>query len=448
MESLSFAISHLPRLPGVYIFKDVKKEILYVGKAIDLSRRVKSYFSQKNSVSEKTKILISQVRTVETIQTASEFDALLLEARLIKRYIPKYNIIAKDDKSPLYISISISESLPQVTFMRKHDTGTSFVKQNNDKIFGPFQSTRVARTLLRRLRHTVPYCIQHKRTGKGCFYTHLGLCRPCPSIIAHMKEGEEKNIAIKIYRRNIYRLIRILSGHSRVVVRDMDKEMRHLAQYNKFEEAEQIKKQIQAIYQLQTRRYNPDLYIESDTAIGDIRQAELDALRLTLVPYFPNLGTLARIECVDISHLSGTSSTGSLVVLIDGMVDKSQYRRFRIRGRDATDDTSRMHEVLGRRFSHKEWPRPDLLIVDGGKPQLGVAILATQATRKEIPVIGLAKRQEEIIIKVGSTFKTVRLPFSSPALQIVQRIRDEAHRFAKAYHIVLRARSLTVGINI
>lgn len=440
MDNITDTLKALPHQPGIYIYKDNQGSVLYVGKAVDLSRRVKSYFSRDDAVGAKTSALVSLIYSIDTIQTASEFDALLLEAKLIKHYLPKYNVIAKDDKSPLYVHITLSEQLPRIEFVRKREIEQSQEWSKKDKLYGPFQSSRVVRMLLRNLRHAIPYCIQKRRTGSGCFYTHLGLCKPCPSIIAKMTDVAERQHLTRVYRKNIIRISRILSGQSRTVMGELEKEMNKLAIDNKFEAAGELKNQIDSLYQLLSHRYDPSIYLERNTLASDMRDAELVALQQLLTPVYPTVSYLSRIECIDISHLSGVGATGSVVVLTNGLVDSSQYRRFRIRGIAAADDTSRMREVLERRLRHDEWPLPDLLIVDGGKAQVNTTLEVLKQNHPTLPVIGLAKRQEEIIVKVDSAFKIIRLPLTSPALQLVQRIRDEAHRFAKTYQIKLRGK--------
>ena len=179
------------------------------------------------------------------------------------------------------------------------------------------------------------------------------------------------------------------------------------------------------------------VYMNSDTGAEDIYQSELESLHTLLLPYIPALNSLHRIECIDISNISGTSATGSLVVLLDGHKDSSQYKRFRIRRINAPNDVAMIAEVVNRRFSHLEWGTPDLFIVDGGKPQIHAAVSLIPS----IPVIGLAKRFEEIVVPQGNGWKIIRIAYTSGAMHVVERIRDEAHRFALRYHRLLRKKA-------
>ena len=441
MEDLQTLIARLPHTPGVYLYRSQTGRVLYVGKAKDLKKRVSQYWV-RDAIGPKTQLLVSQIADIETIHTASEFDALLLEAKLIHDLAPKYNVALKDDKSPLYVLITLSEELPHVRTVRRTDIPKKL--KRNDALFGPFPSATVVRAMLHHLRHTIPYCTQKRRTGNPCFYTHLGLCTPCPSVIVGLKEGETKTALVHEYRTNIFRLKQILSGKSGRVTSDLTKQMQTLAAHQQFEEAEKIRNHIQHLSRLLQKSYDPMVYVESDTAIEDIRKTELDGLLVILAPYIPELTRATRIECVDISNIAGTFATGSLVVLTNGNKDTSQYKRFRIRRNPPAgrpNDVAMMAEVITRRLSHQEWPFPDLLVIDGGKPQVSAAMKAMQQLNHTLPIVGLAKRFEEVIVPLPhGRWKTLRLGATNPGLHVLERIRDEAHRFALSYHKLLRSR--------
>lgn len=424
----------LPHAPGVYLFKDKTGRIIYVGKAIDLAYRVNSYFH--GQFSTKTKLLVNAVADLELIRVESEFTALLFEANLIRQHQPKYNLITKDDKSRLYVVLTLKEELPRVLFLRKTQLG-KFVSPKN-AIFGPFSSSRTCRQLMNHLRHVVPYCLQRQRNGTPCFYTHLGLCRPCPSQITKSVSCQP---LINQYRKQIFRLRDILAGKSTRVIDKMEKEMRQLAQVQKFEEANLIKQQLLTLHQILKQR---PAAAEEMTAEGleAQREKELLALQKTLLPYFDFLSELKRIEAIDISHLYGKFTTGSLVVLTNGLPDTDEYRRFKIKLEKTPNDIASIGEVIQRRFMHPEWPKPDLLVIDGGIGQVKTAL--NTIPRTDIPMVGLTKRYNEIIVPISSSnreasFKTLRLALTSPALHVLQRIRDEAHRFAISYHKKLRS---------
>ncbi len=436
METPQEALTRLPHAPGVYLFYDGAGHVIYVGKAIDLARRVRQYFQTDSALGLRTGLLVESVARIETRTTVSEFDALLLEATLIRRYRPKYNSIAKDDKSPIYVYIAVREELPHVALRRKSslpDLATQ--KRERGTVIGPFLSAHVARDIMRALRHVSPYCTQKQRNGKPCFYTHLGLCRPCPSVIAKIEQGPQRAAFVKSYRRNVLRIRAILLGRSRAVIRTMETDMKRAARANNFEEAGDYKKRLLALRHLVGHAGNP---IEFENAPGIRTGLGLTRLAALLKPFYSEFSYPHRIECIDISNLGGHQAAGSLTVLTDGKPDTNEYRRFRIRGSATPNDTAMIAEVVVRRLDHPEWPLPDLLVIDGGKGPVHAAQTILSERGVIIPVIGLAKRNEEIIVPVADAFQTLVIAYRDPALQILQTIRDEAHRFALLYHRKLR----------
>jgi len=426
-------IDAIPNTPGVYFFKNKEGIILYVGKAKDLKRRVKQYVASPQSLTEKTRTLVSQVTDIAVESVRTEFEALLLETKYIRLHQPKYNIIAKDDKSPIYISINTHEDAPRVLLARKEKIKHT---KSTVKLFGPFPSVRIATQLLYALRQTFPYCTQKIRNGKPCFYAHLGLCSPCPSFFEKMEDTPEKVKERHIYRKNISRLIAVLSGNMPNILEQMRKEMEQHAKKEQFEEAQKMKIQINSLLKLYQTSYEP-FQFEHAESIETIVNNELENFISILTPYIP-ITNLKRIECVDISNTGGKEAVGSLVVCTNGLMNKKEYRRFRIKSIKESNDVGMIEEVLQRRIAHPEWQFPNLLIVDGGKPQVRKASQLFQKLNISIPVIGLAKRQEEIIFYEKNTFITLRIPLHKPAMHLIQRIRDEAHRFAITYHKKLR----------
>ncbi len=437
MEPTQEIISQLPHTPGVYIYKDSDGNVIYVGKAKDLKRRVSQYFSRDDAVGPKTATLVSQIAHIDTIDTHSEFDALLLESQLIRSYNPKYNVIAKDDKSPIYVSISLDETLPRITCVRK----TAVVDMPKRLYFGPFQSARTLRKLLRQIRMIIPYCTQKQRNGKPCFYTHIGLCDPCASVLAGLAESEQKSRLVATYRANIRKIAAIFSGKSLDVLHDLERDMSIFAEEERFEEAAAVKKAIEGMRSLIRTHYDPAQYVQSESFVESVYEQEMEELYRNLLPFYPTLTPIHKIECIDISNTQGTHATGSLVVLRDGRPNTDEYRRFKIRTKDAPNDFAMIAEVVGRRVKHVEWPFPDLLVIDGGKGQVKMAVAAMKEASVAIPVIGLAKRFEEIIIPHEGGFTVLRLPVSSKALHMLERLRDESHRFAITYHRSLRKKA-------
>jgi excinuclease ABC subunit C len=446
-QNLSKILKKLPHSPGVYIYRNKENEILYIGKAIDLFRRVHQYFQKKLSLPPKTRILVGQINQIEIIKTLSEFDALLLEAKLIYQNQPKYNILAKDDKSPLYIKISQSEKLPRILFVRKPRNPTyGMTKLKGDLYFGPFQSGKTARMVLSSVRRIIPFCLQNKRNGKPCFYTQIGLCDPCPSYIEGINDEIMKQKLILKYRNNINRIRDMLSGKSQQILRILEKEMHEFAELQNFELAAVRRNQIEALHNLIKRRFDPMFYVSSDNQVESITGQEITELTQILKKYYPAITSLKRIECIDISNFSGTDATGSLVVMIDGIPDRNLYRRFKIKITGKPNDFAMISEVISRRLNHPEWPFPDLFVIDGGKGQISSAIDSLKVHKIDIPVIGLAKRDEEIVIHYNNSFRILRLPLQSSSLHALERIRDEAHRFAVSYHRKLRKLSQNVNI--
>jgi len=437
MENIKETLAKLPKEPGVYIYRNADKAVIYVGKAVDLSRRVKQYFQRDDAVGEKTTRLVAEIASIETIPTTSEFDALLLEAKLIRQYLPKYNVVSRDDKSYLYVVITLSEELPRILLVRKGELPL-YERVAKNAIYGPFQSSYALRGLLRQLRSIVPYCTQKERRGKACFYTHLGLCDPCPGVIVAL-EGDAKKQAVHRYRTHLFRLNALFQGKTSWLVKEYEKEMRAYADQLAFEKAGIIKERLQFLNGMAAYRYDPQIFL--DQGATDIYQEELSELLLRISRYYPQIESLHRIECFDISNLMGKQAVGSMTVLHDGRPEKGEYRKFKIATVKGISDVAMMREVLTRRLAHTEWQFPNLLIVDGGKPQVETAKTVFAELGITIPLVGLAKREEELVIPQEKGFSILRLPLSGRAIKVVQRIRDEAHRFAITYHRLLRSKA-------
>lgn len=412
MQNLKYSLAKLPESAGVYLFRDTKGELLYVGKSISIKKRVSSYFADKN-LGAKTNALVAKISSISHIKVFSEFEALLLESDLIRTNRPFYNIIAKDDKSPIYIKISKSE-VPLVEIIRKPEPS------KKDFVKGPFPSGKTTRGILRQIRHIFPYC-HHKNPKKPCLYVHLGLC-PYPY-------GSQE--AKQIYMHNIKNIKKLLSGKAKPLVRDLTQEMQNAAKNQNFERAQILKVQIQNIEYLTTTYTLPREFLEKPTLVDDLTMTRLvdlkEKLSLAKIP--------KRIECFDISNIGGKLATGSMVVMTNGLPNKSQYRRFKIKFTHKPDDFEMIREVVARRLKN-DWPTADLMIIDGGKGQLSSAQEMINKYHPGIPVVSLAKRLEEIYLPGQS--EPISLPKESPARQLAQQIRDEAHRFAITYHRLLR----------
>jgi excinuclease ABC subunit C len=437
METPQETLKTLPHTPGVYLYINEAGETIYIGKAKDLKKRVSQYFQRDDAIGAKTTTLVAQIHRIKTIATDSEFDALLLEAKLIREFLPRYNVISRDDKSPLYIGITTHELLPRILWMRR----TSLSVHPDATIFGPFQSARTVRSLLHDVRRIIPYCTQKNRNGKPCFYTHLGLCDPCPSLLSKMVDSPERKKLFSQYRSNIRKIVAILSGRSLGLLRVLEKDMKIYAKNQQYELAQKRKGQIAALHGLLERHFDPNVYMHNETFARDIRAEESESLRRVLSEVYPHIPPIHRIECIDISNTLGKNATGSLVVLIDGQPATSEYRRFKIRTKNAPNDVAMISEVLRRRVSHEEWSLPQLLVIDGGKGQVHAAKKVLEELDISLPLIGLSKRFEEIVVPLVDGWKIIKLPVSHIGLHMLERIRDESHRFALRYHRLLRSRA-------
>jgi excinuclease ABC subunit C len=437
----------LPSDSGVYVFLNDAGVVLYCGKAKNLKARVSSYFANPSLLYGKTKVMVSQIKKIKVTIVESELEALLLEAFYIKMYKPKYNVLMKDGKSYILVRITIKDDFPKVLLARKEDDPKSIY-------FGPFTNSSAVRLVLKTIRRIFPFQSVLNHPKQICLYHHLGLC-PCPpamqaSLLA-LRAGPPSYSSNfqefkKTYRKNIKGIIRMLEGQSKKIMNELEKERNIASKSENYEEALDLQKKINALSIVTTPFHKPFEYDVNPNLRVDIRQREIDKLMNTLNMNGFNLKKLERIECYDISNVQGTNATGSMVVLTNGEIDKSQYRKFRIRKSGKPDDFAMMKEVLKRRFNHDEWHTPDLIIVDGGRGQVSAALEIVEGLN--IPLVGLAKREETIVIPKLSIsdlkFTEVSLLKSSPALQLIMRIRDEAHRFAVTYHKKLRSKSTFV----
>lgn len=412
--------SKLPHRPGVYLYKDSTGKIIYVGKAVDLYHRVSSYFSGNHD--PKTTALVENIASCETIQVASELEALILEANLIKKYLPLYNIKLTDDKDYLYIKI-IKGVFPQVMVARKNEL------EDTKEYFGPFPSARVSRSTLKKLRKIFPWCsnpplteVKPEKNRRPCFFYHIRLC-PGACI---------GKIGRKDYSKIIRHFSQFMQGKKDQLILSLQKEMAESAKNLQFEKAQSIKKTIEGLNYLTQQNNSIKVYLENPNFIEDQNRQSIEQLK-------NDLGLLKvpeRIECYDISNLQGEQAVGSLVVLSSGDLDKKWYRKFKIRIGGKPNDTAMMREIIERRFNHPEWPRPDLILVDGGKGQVSAAGQVLQKQKIPTPLFGLAKRMEWLYTVDG---RVVKLPKRSLSLRALQKIRDEAHRFAISYHRQRRA---------
>lgn len=417
-------ISVSPLTPGVYKFIDENGVIVYIGKAKVLRNRLKSYLLAKKG--GKTEAMLMRAKTIEVIETESEFEALLLEANLVSKIKPQYNVALKDDKSPLYIAIT-DERYPRVIPVRGRDLPLLKTKAT----YGPFLDARVVKMVLKMIRRILPYS-NHKISKKSCIYSELGLCSPCPSAIENSGFGTSQKRELRLkYLNNIRRIKRLLSGNIKEVEKSLIQEMEALSKKENFEEASKVLDKLKKLKYVTSNRTSTNGYLEDPNFLEDKLDAELSELK-DIVNKHENLSTLDRIECFDVAHLASKAASASMITFIDGVPDKEYYRHFYVNDASAGSDVDSLKNVLKRRMAHyDDWGRPDLYLIDGGKPQVAAA---REILGNEIPVVGLAKRYETLVfIKPEGGFVEVLLP-EGPAKKLCQRMRDEAHRFARRLH--------------
>ncbi|NTU66929.1 MAG: GIY-YIG nuclease family protein [Candidatus Moranbacteria bacterium] len=399
----------LPSSPGVYIFKNDASEVLYVGKATSLKDRVSSYFQSKAGYARMIELFIDEVSDLEIRKTDTVLEAYILEQGLIKDLQPKYNAMGKDDKSFVYVVVT-KEEFPKFLVMRKTDLGSdSEAKKNYSKIYGPYTSRRQIDTALKILRKIFPYHSRSEHSEKGCLDYQIGLC-PGPY---------DGAISRRDYLKNIRGIEMILRGKKSSLIRELQKDMEECSKTEDFECAAGARNKIFALKHIRD--------------IAMISKADEEASH-------SESPEPMRIEAYDISNISGSHMVGSMVVFDNskGMLEpnKNEYRKFRIKSIEGINDVAAMEEVLRRRLKNS-WQRPSLIVLDGGRGHLNMARRVLRSLRSDIPLLAVAK---------GPTRKKLDLyPFGNvPEVpeNIIEQMRDEAHRFAITYHRKLRSRAI------
>ena len=451
-EALKEKVGEFPKAPGVYLMKDAQGRVIYVGKAKSLRDRVGSYFQPATPPDRKRDLMLQEVADVEYLETASEVEALLAEARLIKDSHPRYNVRLRDDKSFPYLEIT-REDFPRVRVTRNPD--------RRNRNFGPFTDVyglRQALTLIRRIFRFCDCSLDIRpddpklRYRRPCLYYYLGAC----SAPAAGKISREE------YRENIRALVRFLDGKQQTLLRDLRRKMEQAAAELRFEGAAKYRNQIQALEAL-AKRDLAGIFPVPEVLGVDPREGlqQLEDL-------FHADTQLRTIEGIDISNLGPDEAVGSLVSFVDGQPFKAGYRRFRIKTVTGQDDLAMIHEVVSRHFRRIQEEggiRPDILLIDGGPGQLHAAERALKEAGAEVPPAGRSRRRAKATVatarpsagegplllslaKQEETIHSLREPFglklarTAPGLKLLQFVRDEAHRFAQHYHHILRRKKL------
>ncbi len=381
----SLKIKNFPLTPGVYQFIDKKGGILYVGRATSLRRRISQYFQRP--LNPRIQEMVELARCVKYIQTDTLLEAIILEANLIKKYWPKYNIKDRDNRSFLYVLISKKEDYPKPIIIRGREIENWRLKIGDFYVFGPYQSLNLIKNALKIIRRVFPYstCLPAGKPanpfpGKPCFDYQIGLC---PGVCAGAISKED-------YQKNIKNIILFLRGEKKQLLNKLKKD-------------------------------NP----EKISALRHVQDVSLIAREETEATVF----NLNRIEGYDISHFAGKETFGSMVVFTDGLPDKEQYRLFKIKEAPANDDLRALEEVLTRRFQHPEWQFPDLIMIDGGRPQISFTYKILQKLNMSIPLVGISKLGGDILVFAPKAGKSTKELIQS-IKGILLRARDEAHRFA------------------
>lgn len=367
-----------PLNPGVYLFIGKNGEILYVGRSVSLKRRILNYF--RNDIDPRIQEMVSRAEKLKYFQTKNLLEAIILEANLIKKYWPKYNIKDKDNRSFIYIVIPKSD-FPRPLIVRGREIEKFYQTGNKGgvKIFGPYQSLALIKSALRIIRRIFPYSTCKINSGKACFDYQIGLC-PGACIGAISKED---------YQKNIKSIELLLGGKNKKLLTKLKKE-------------------------------NPE-------KVRSLAHLE-DATLISNEKFLP-IGGFSRIEGYDISHFSGKETYGSMVVFINGEALKKDYRLFKIKKVFPNDDLRALAEMISRRLSHPEWPLPDLMMIDGGKPQVDFVFKSLKILGRNIPIIGISKYQDDkLVFSSGATKNFKDLTMSAKDTLI--KVRNEAHRFA------------------
>lgn len=552
--SIQDKLSRLPTSPGVYLMKDEQGKIIYVGKAVNLRNRVRSYFQSSRNHSPKTIVLVEQIRDFEYIVTDSEVEALILENNLIKEHAPWYNIRLKDDKTYPYIKVTMNEEFPRVLLVRRR-------LSDGAKYYGPYTSTSAVRSTLKTLRRLFPIRSCNKDIKEGmndrpCLNYHIGRClAPCAGLVD--KES---------YQQTIAEACLFLEGRHDSLIPDLRKKMQQASKELDFEKAARLRDRIQALEQVVEKQkivaannVEQDVigyarlgnaaclqvfFVRGGKIIGrehfmmncNIDEEQAEIIAAFIKQYYHDQNVIAkeiltaavpdeaelleqwlsklrgsrvylrtpqrgskralmemvshnaqlilddllaqeerkikaierglwelqhalgledkpnRIEAFDISNIQGNQVVASMVVLLEGKANNDQYRRFKIQSVEGKpNDYMAMQEVVRRRFTRglkeqvgeiigdKFSSFPDLVLIDGGKGQLNAALAVRDELGLTIPFIGLAERLEEIYLESQS--EPLILPRESQGLYMVQRVRDEAHRFAVSYHRQLRSKA-------
>ena len=432
-DAIRAKLGDLPHKPGIYLMKDRLGTVIYVGKARDLRKRVSQYFhpSRRMGWDVKFRALVDAICDFDVHTVKGEAEALLLESRLIKQYKPRYNVSFRDDKRYLMLKVNLKDPIPRFGLTRlKIDDGARY--------FGPFPSSTALRRTLDLARHKFDLrgckpLTPGENDYKHCLYGHLEVCSaPCVGKVTREQ-----------YRMQVENACAFLDGHCAEMAGELEAAMQKAAEAQDYERAAKLRDQIDALRDTtrKTTRYHR-LPNELPLAIDPERDLALLAEELGLA------SPPARIEGFDISNISGTFMVASMVVFRNGRPANGDYRRYKMKNVQTQDDFACMAEAVGRRYTRlkkEKRPMPDLIVIDGGKGQLSSAVgELEQLGLGKVPIIGLAKEFEEIYFPNQN--EPLRLGLDNNALKLLQRVRDESHRFANTFNAELRLKKISESV--
>lgn len=428
----------VPKKPGVYAFINKSGKIIYIGKSVSIKDRLSSY--RNTNLLNKTKAMVSEAIYFTFEILGSEYQALIGEAQLIKKYQPKYNIDLKDDKSPLYVVIT-GDIYPLVKFLRQNQL--KYYAQA-DNIFGPFLDSRKLLKLMRYIRQIYPYAT-HKPTHRVCLQSQIGLCNPCPSKIENTSDSEIKTKLRKEYRKNINNIIKILSGKSNVLVKKLNKEIKTHSKILNFEKANEAYQKLKILNLL----FEPKAfsgYLENPNFSSDIWSDNWNET-YKLLNRLLNLKRLEAVECYDVSHNWGKYISASLISFLPNGINKEGYRHFKLNDSNGFSDTDSMYEIALRRSKHiKDWLKPDLIILDGGPGQ--ISSFKRGLKINNVIVVGFEKETDSIVYqKQGNRGKYFKIVPPSKIKNLFVQIRDESHRFANRYRKIQLGKNTFINSN-
>lgn len=414
-KSLEKKLKEVPHAPGVYMMKDAQGRMLYIGKAKDLSKRVSGYFYESRPKTGRHMRLLEHMSELDYIVTASEEEALIYEANLIKEKKPKYNVELKDDKSFPFLKLT-NERFPRLIITRKKT-------DDGSRHFGPYTQVKLLRKALSIMKSIFPLRTCKKMPKQVCLNYHIGQCvGPCV-----------EKVGAKEYQEIVAQLVLFLEGKKTRLLQELEQKMKESAIAQNFEDATIIRNRIAALSEV------PGKKMRDYSGWGDVAVKLKRLLRLPRLPL--------RIEAFDVSNIQGKEATGSMVSFHNGGPDKSNYRKFKIKSVNDIDDYAMIREIVRRRYKRlKEegGTLPDLVIIDGGKGHLGVAYdELVRLNLSRIPIISIAKQEERIYTR--SSKRPLVINKDAQILHFIQRIRDEAHRFALKYHHKLRKKKAGIS---